>query len=108
MGRRGELSTMPEIYSGPEYTLCKIALQNTPIHFMGIAYHAELESVFELELMGLYQLTITYGPHALRAMLCIYDPDLTLYFDYQSVMVAIHCTVALLQKLPYIPEEREK
>lgn len=83
---------MPELYNGAEYDLCRRALDRTPIHFMGIAYKAELKAVYELG-GGSYHLAIAYGPYALHAIVNVNDAALGLYFDYASMMVAVHCTV---------------
>jgi hypothetical protein len=69
-----------------DYRACQRAVDYCPIHFGGIGIKAELRAVYDLGIPGLYRLSIVYGAIALNGMVCVYDPDLCVYFDYSSML----------------------
>lgn len=69
-----------------DYAACRVAVDNCPIHFDGIGIKAELRAVYDLGIPGLYRLSIVYGAIALNGLVCVYDPDLCVYFDYSSMV----------------------
>jgi len=98
VGTNGNVGTggkgrMKEIWDSRTRTILKMALDRTPIHFLGVAFKAEMKAAYETGLDGMYLMSIAYGPYALNALVVLQDPDLRVFLDYQSVMLVTELSI---------------